>query len=729
MRKLLIANRAEIAIRIARAAAELEIETLAIAPADDEECLHVLRADAFSRLDGQGAAAYLDIAQIVSIAEREGCDAVHPGYGFLSENAGFAEACENAGIAFVGPTASQLSLLGDKLGARKLAGDLGIAILPGTSEPASPARAREMLEQHPDGTRLMVKAVGGGGGRGMRTIASPSEVDSAFESCAKEAKTFFGSSDLYLERVVENARHLEVQIVGDGSGAVIDLGERECSLQRQNQKIVEQAPSWGLDPDVRAKILDAARRMASSVDYRSLGTFEFLLDCDSGDALFLEANPRLQVEHTVTEAITGVDLVQTQLRITSGATLKDLGMSESPDSRGHAIQLRINTETLTDKGTARPAGGTISLFSTPTGPGVRVDTHGYRGYKTSPNYDSLLAKVIVHASGDHAAAVAKARRALVELQIEGVRTNAPFLAALLEDAAVIANDVSTQYIARHAARLNETLAKADVVAASKDLAGVRVDMNDPLAVLKHGVVESSGDEVGSDPTTPGALQAPIQGTIVSIDVAPGDRIALGAQVLVMEAMKMEHVINASESGTVREICVQVGDAVYEGAALVVIEPGEVDASADRVSEAVDPDEIRPDLQEAIDAHAFGLDENRPAATEKRHAKGHRTVRENVEDLIDPGSLREYGALAIAAQRRRREVADLKEKTPGDGMVAGIASINGDLFSGHAARAVVMAYDYSVLAGTQGLFNHLKKDRMLEIAKQQKLPVVLYGEGG
>ena len=268
MRKLLIANRAEIAIRISRAAAELGIETLAIAPEDDESCLHTRRADAFTRLEGRGVAAYLDVGQLLSIAEREGCDAVHPGYGFLSENAAFGEACENAGLAFVGPTSSQLALLGDKLAARRRALDLGIPILPGTTEPASPALVQAMLEEHGAGARLILKAVAGGGGRGIRIVETSSEIEAAFERCAKEAKAYFGSSDLYVERLVENARHLEVQVIGDGRGSVIDLGERECTLQRQHQKLVEQAPAWGLDPEVRSSILDAARRMATSVDYR-----------------------------------------------------------------------------------------------------------------------------------------------------------------------------------------------------------------------------------------------------------------------------------------------------------------------------------------------------------------------------------------------------------------------------------------------------------------------------
>ncbi len=735
MQKLLVANRAEIAIRICRAAAELGIETLAIAPDDDAACLHTRRADGWYRLEGQGAAAYLDIEQVVALAQREGCDAVHPGYGFLSENADFARSCEAAGITFVGPTPEQLALLGDKLAARALAKECGVAILPGTTEAATPAQAKALFDEEEEGFQLVVKAVAGGGGRGMRVVDSASEVDAAFERCAKEAEAFFGSPDLYLERFVADARHLEVQIFGDGKGGIVDLGERECTLQRQNQKVVEQAPSFGLDPAVREEVIAAARRMAGQVAYRSLGTFEFLLDRSQGTATFMEANPRLQVEHTVTEMVTGVDLVQSQLHLAQGAGLDELGLAEAPVARGHAIQLRINTEKMSNKGTALPSGGTLTGFAAPTGPGVRLDSHAYAGFSTSPLYDSLLAKLIVHTPGDHAAAVRKARAALREFETPGVTTNAPFLGELLADEAVERNDVSTGYIAANAKRLNAQLKEAQEREASASsagtaIAGVQVDASDPLAVLKHGTDDlagSSGADASDD--IEGAVPAPIQGTIVSIAVSAGDAVAAGAPVLVMEAMKMEHVIRSEVAGTVREVRVNVGDAVYEGAALLVVEPGEVDAAHAAPAEEVDLDAIRPDLQEVIDAHAYGLDANRKEAAAKRHAKGHRTVRENVADLIDEGSLREYGALTVAAQRRRRELQDLKENTPGDGMVVGIASINGDRFEGHAARAVVLAYDYSVLAGTQGAFNHLKKDRMLEVAKEQRLPVVLYGEGG
>ncbi|MEN8162001.1 MAG: biotin carboxylase N-terminal domain-containing protein, partial [Myxococcota bacterium] len=492
MKKLLIANRAEIAIRVARAAAELGTPTVAVAPDDDASCLHTRQADGFVRLEGRGVRAYLDVAQLVSIAEREGCDAVHPGYGFLSESPTFAEACENAGLVFVGPSASQLEALGDKLAARGRARELAIPVLPGTDEPTGPGQAKAMLEEHRD-VRFMVKAVAGGGGRGLAVVAAPSEVDAAFERCAKEAQAYFGSPELYVERLVERARHLEVQVLGDGTGAVVDLGERECTLQRKHQKIVELAPSPGLAEGVRAAIVEAARRMAGSLDFRSLGTFEFLLDEDTDEVFFIEANPRLQVEHTVTEAVTGVDLVQAQLRIASGARLADLGLGQRSEPNGHAIQLRINTETLSDEGDALPAGGVIESFTAPTGPGVRIDTHAYAGFATSPHFDSLLTKVIVHTPGDHAAAVAKARRALAELRVDGVATNAPFLAALLGDEAIRENEIDTRYIARHAARLNEMLGRSDAAGAASGLAGVRVDEGDPLAVLKHGVAQHTDE--------------------------------------------------------------------------------------------------------------------------------------------------------------------------------------------------------------------------------------------
>ena len=377
-KKLLIANRGEIAIRIAEAAAGLGIATVGVHSEDDANSLHLKRVDEVKALKGRGAAAYLDIAGVVEAARAARCDAIHPGYGFLSENADFAAACGKAKIAFVGPTPEHLKLFGDKAKARAHAQKCKVPVLPGTEGPVDVAGAKGFFKKHA-ASGIVLKAIAGGGGRGMRLIKAESEIADAFERASAEAKAAFGNGALYAERLVGHARHVEIQIVGDGKGGIVALGERECSLQRRSQKIVELAPSPSLKPALQKKIVDAAVTMARSVKYKSLGTFEFLVD--GGDFFFIEANPRLQVEHTVTEEVWGVDLVQAQLR---GVLPK----AEGP--HGCAIQLRVNLETMTADGSAKPGGGTILAFEPPTGPGVRVDSYGYAGYRTNPNFDSLL---------------------------------------------------------------------------------------------------------------------------------------------------------------------------------------------------------------------------------------------------------------------------------------------------------------------------------------------------
>ena len=767
--KLLVANRGEIAIRIMRAAHDLDIATVAVAGEDDLGSLHTRVADELVTLPGRGASAYLDLAAVVAAAAEHGCDALHPGYGFLAENADLAQACDQAGVTFVGPTAEQLAQFGDKLQARALALDVGVPLTPGTSVDTSLAEVTTFVEEHGP---AMIKAVAGGGGRGMRPIRPGDDLAAAYDRARSEAEASFGNPALYVESLVEQARHIEVQIIGDGA-TVSHVGERECTLQRQNQKIVEVAPSPTLDPATREALTDAAVRMASEVGYRSLGTWEFLVDASSdGDSFaFLETNARLQVEHTVTEEVTGVDLVQAQLRIAGGSTLDDLGLEQRdiPSPRGHAVQVRVNTETMTDDGLARPSGGTLVAFDAPTGPGIRTDTYGYVGYTTNPGFDSLLAKVIGHAPGrDYADAVNRTRRALGEFRIEGVATNVGFLQALLDRPEVKANQVTTSFVTENAGALVEAasgleqryFAMAPMPSAGgptaqgqpaigTGLAGAQVDANDPLAVLSHGSLDASGEPSGPPPPPPPpppaaslavssslvgpdgtiAIEAPLQGTVVQVDVVEGDEVGAGQQVAVMEAMKMEHVITAAVNGVVHQVTVAVGDTIFEGHPLVFVEQADVDVDAAEAAAGVDLDLVRADLQEMYDRRAYGLDENRPEAVAKRHARGHRTARENIAQLVDEGTLVEYGRLMVAAQRRRRDFQDLLENSSGDGMVAGIASVNGDLFGREAAQTMVMSYDYMVLAGTQGGQNHRKKDRLFELANRNKLPVVLYAEGG
>jgi len=760
--RLLIANRGEIAIRIARAAAALGIRTVAIHAQDDALSLHVRKADESRALPGTGVPAYLDIDAVIAAARDAGCDAVHPGYGFLSENAAFAERCAQAGLVFVGPSPQTLALFGDKAAARGLAQRLGVPVMPGTGGPTSLEQALAFFASQQGGAggeaAVMIKAVAGGGGRGMRIVRSAAELPAAWERCRSEAQAAFGHPEVYVERLFESARHIEIQVLGDGSGAVTHLWERECSLQRERQKVVEIAPAPGLDPALRDRLIAASLAMAADVAYRNVGTFEFLVDAAGrGDAgyAFIEANPRLQVEHTVTEEVTGIDIVQTQLRLAAGASLVELGLApgQVPAPLGMAIQLRINMETLTEQGTVRPAGGALSAFEPPSGPGVRVDGFGYAGYRTSPRYDSLLAKLIVHArAGGLPELAARAYRAACEFRIEGVATNLPVLQNLLRLPLFLEGAFDTRFIERHAAQLvadaghqrlyHEAPGRAGAAARR---AGAQVDRSDPLAVLRHGREDAQAgvaaviDEAPATAWDPSAeadapagcvaLPAPIQGTIVSIGVAVGDAVAAGQPLLVMESMKMEHVIEAATAGIVRELRVAPGDPLLEGQPLLYLEPAEVGQAAARADEAIDLDRIRPDLAEVLARQALTKDAARPDAVARRRKTGQRTARENIEDLCDPGSFTEYGSLVLAARRLRMPMDELIRTTPADGMVMGLGHVNGALFPETESRCVAMSYDYTVLAGTQGKKNHAKKDRMFEIAHQWRLPLVLFAEGG
>ncbi|HEY9235680.1 MAG TPA: biotin carboxylase N-terminal domain-containing protein [Phenylobacterium sp.] len=734
MKKLLIANRGEISIRIARTAAEMGVETLAVYSSDDASALHVRTSDDAQVLSGAGPAAYLDGERILAIARERGCDAVHPGYGFLSENATFARACETAGVTFVGPPPAALELFGDKGRARAQAAAHEVPILAGIEGGASLADARAFFRDLGPGGAVMIKAVAGGGGRGMRPVRAEAELTEAFERCASEAQAAFGDGSLYVEEFLPRARHIEVQIVGDGQ-VVSHLWDRECSLQRQRQKVVEIAPASTLAPELRERLFEAAVALGRAAGYRSLGTVEFLVDGER--AVFIEANPRLQVEHTVTEEVTGLDLVRLQIEVARGRSLADLGLTQAevPKPRGCAIQARVNLETMNPDGSAKPSGGVLSAYEPPSGPGVRVDGFGYAGYRTGARFDSLLAKLIVHGP-DLGAAAAKARRALSEFKIAGAPTNIEFLQGLLAHPAALTGEVHTRFIEERVAEL-ATAAPApklyfETPAPGVRRAGAQVDASDPLAVLNHGravvdVPEREPEVEG--PEGARAVCAPLQGTVIGVMAKDGDEVREGQPLFVMEAMKMEHVVSADVSGIVRLVTVDEGDTVFEGHAMAFVRPAAVEGAALAAEEEVDLDHIRPDLAEVMERHRFALDEARPDAVARRRKTGQRTTRENITDLCDPGSFTEYGPLVVAARRRRNTVQELIEQTPADGMVMGLGSVNGDRFPEEKSRVAVMAYDYTVLAGTQGAHNHEKLDRMSEIAARWRLPTVFFTEGG
>ncbi len=754
---ILIANRGEISIRIARAASDLGRRTVAVWSEDDADSLHRRMADAAHPLAGKGPSAYLDMDAVVQAALDSGCDAVHPGYGFLSERAEFAQRCAAAGLTFIGPSVEHLALFGDKARAREAALAAGVPVSRGLDRSVTLEEARDFLDGLPKGQAMIIKALAGGGGRGSRVVTGVDELDAAYARCRSEAQAAFGVADVYVEAFLSRARHIEVQVLGDRTGDVTHLGERECSVQRRFQKVVEIAPAPGLDPDLRQRILDAALRLARSVGYTSLGTFEFLVDASGAPAdppfVFIEANARLQVEHTVTEAITGVDLVQAQIRLAEGASLADLGLPDpdAPSPARFAIQARVNLESLAPDGSVRPSSGVLTAYEVPSGPGVRTDGFGYAGYRTSTAFDSLLAKVICSADGaDAGPAVARSLRALSEFRLEGVATNIGLLRNILRHPDFVAGAVHTRWLDENVAELaapDETAVSRYAALSRKvapdtkgGFAGARVDTRDPLALFKHDADTKSAQaetvETGPDleaeavgPDGSMGVGSPIQGTITAIDVAIDDQVRRGQQVAIVEAMKMEHVITADRDGVVRAVTMSVGDVVREGYPIVFIEEAEVSGARIEGAARLDPDFIRPDLQENLDRHAFTLDENRPDVVAKRHARGYRMIRESIDQLMDAGSFKEYWPLIVARQHRRADMETLRRTTPGDGVVAGIGAINGDHFGPEQSRAMVVAYDYTVLAGTQGGRNHYKQDRMFDLAKRLRLPVILFGEGG
>ncbi|WP_328306278.1 acetyl-CoA carboxylase family protein [Actinomycetospora sp. NBC_00405] len=685
--KLLVANRAEIAVRILGTAAALGVPTVAVYPDDDADGAHVARADEAVRLPGVGAAAYLDVDEIVGAAVRTGCDTLHPGYGFLAENPALSRACADGGIAFVGPDPETLALFGDKTRTRERARELGIPVLTGTEGPTDLATARAFLDALGPGGAVMVKALAGGGGRGMRPVTDASTLEATMRLCASEARAAFGDDAVYVEQLLPHARHIEVQVLGDARSTVV-LGDRDCSAQRSRQKLVEIAPAPALPDDVRAELHDAATRLV--MVYAGLATVEFLVA--DGRSALLEVNPRIQVEHTVTEETTGLDLVEAGLRVAHGETLADLGLTATPAPRGTALQVRVNTETVAADGTVTSGAGTLVRFQPPSGRGVRVDTHGYAGFAVGPRYDSLLAKVIVTA-GSVAQAAVRARRALAELDVDGVPVNVALLRALLDRPELVDGTLDTAFVDAHLPELVPDL--------GRDVAGA---------------------ERAAAPPGTGAALSTTHGVVVAIEVARGDVVPAGAELVVLEAMKMQHVVHAGAAGRVDTVAVKVGDTVAAGVPVAFLAPvDDLDAPAQDVT-ATDLDHVRADLAESLGRHETGLDAGRPDPTRRRHEAGRRTARENVDDLLDPDSFVEYGALTIAAQRARRSVEDLVARTPADGLVTGTGTVGG-------LPVAVMSYDYTVLAGTQGVHNHAKTDRLFTLAARERLPVVIFAEGG
>jgi acetyl-CoA/propionyl-CoA carboxylase biotin carboxyl carrier protein len=579
---VLIANRGEIAVRIIRACRELGLSPIAIYGEGDESAEHVLAADDAYRLPAASGIAYLNIDAIIEIARQSGATIVHPGYGFLSENAAFADAVRAAGLTLAGPSPESMRALGDKIAARRVAQAAGVPIVPGTEDPVeSLAEVERWVGEH--GFPVAVKAAGGGGGRGFRVAHEPSELEGAYTGSSGEAHRYFANPAVFLERYIERPRHVEVQIIADNYGDVVALGERDCSVQRRHQKLIEETPSPAVTPELRAALCDAAVALAKSVGYTSAGTVEFLVTAD-GRFYFLEMNTRIQVEHTITEMVTGIDLVKEQLRIGLGQPLSFSAGEVAP--RGHAIQCRINAE---DPGRDfAPSPGLLTGYKEPGGIGVRVDSAMRQGSAVLPTYDSMIAKLIVWGR-DRGEAIARMQRALSEFAIEGVATTIPFHQNVMAHDVFARGEATTSFLAEHpdvvpapsgvtpvtpesAGSSREAIIEVNgrrfTVAVRGDfgIAPVPAATNGSNGGRRNGRVPGAKKKAASS----ALLESPIQGSVVRVGIEVGQVVEQGELVAVIEAMKMENEIVAHRSGTVSVIHVGTGQMVQVGAPIVEI---------------------------------------------------------------------------------------------------------------------------------------------------------------
>ncbi len=584
--KVLVANRGEIAIRVFRTLRDMGIGSVAVYSDVDRTALHPRYADEAYALGGATSAeSYLVVEKLLAAAERSGAGAVHPGYGFLAENAPFARAVEAAGLVWIGPPPDAIELMGSKTRARKAMQAAGVPIIPGTTDPVS--SVDEVLELGESiGYPLLIKAAAGGGGKGMKTVYSAAEAAQAFESAQREGLSYFADASVYVERYLEDPRHVEVQVLADGFGNVIHLGERDCTIQRRHQKLIEETPSPAVGQELRNRIGKIAVDAARAAGYRSAGTIEGLLAPD-GSYYFMEMNTRIQVEHTITEVVAGVDIVRAQIQIALGERLQF--SQDEIRLQGHAIECRINAEDPSNG--FLPSPGTITSYREPSGPGVRVDSAVGAGSEISPLYDPMIAKLIVRGA-DRADAVGRMLRALGEYEIGGIATLIGFHKALLShpcfrEGATCFGVVESAELAVRAAELAAEPARGGAAAAEAkagrseersavaEVDGRRVTVKVLVAEAPHReLARRRQDRVaaagagGSD-----AVVSPMQGTVLSVRVAEGDAVESGQVICVVEAMKMENEVTAHRAGIVASLAVATGESVKSGQAVCVIEPG------------------------------------------------------------------------------------------------------------------------------------------------------------
>ena len=645
-KRVLISNRGEIAIRIAKSAAALGVESVGVYPAIDVFSLHT-RCMTESHQIGtaqDSVEAYLNAEAVIQTAKVSGCDCLHPGYGFLAENARFAELCAAEGITFIGPPPAALSLFGDKVRARALATSLDIPVVPGSAGSLESAtEARQLADEL--GYPVMLKAAAGGGGRGMRLVERAEQLAEAFERCRSEAQSAFGNGSVFIEKLIERPRHIEVQILADAGGDVVHLYERDCSVQLRHQKVVEIAPAPSLDSELREKMLADAITLVQAASYVNAGTVEFLISPETGEYFFIECNPRIQVEHTVTEQVMGIDLIEAQFHIAAGATLASMGLGDQRAvgvPRGVSVQARVVATST----------GSLTAYKEPSGVGIRVDGCGYLGYAPPPQFDPLLAKLVC-TSGSYPAALERTLRALDEFHIGGLQTNLPQLRAIVSHPCVRAGDARTSLLAEapeittasFSTAKGSPLALLEQQAAKVSKPGGAVPVSVPSATTRMPVLEvADGQE---------AVTCPMESAVVEVRVSEGDSVSAGDILLVVSAMKMETMIAASCSGIVTAIQpLQVGDTVAAGQVVVVVSPSPNGTSPGRPQPSPNTKSENPWASlleevrtlQSLAKQRLAPDSDEPGVVRQR-SRGKLTCRERIELLLDEGSFREVGSVA------------------------------------------------------------------------------------
>src|SRR3954470_650005 len=584
--KVLVANRGEIAVRVMRTLEEMGIGTVAVYSEPDRDAPHVRRADeAYLLGPGNANESYLVVDKIIDAAKKSGAEAIHPGYGFLAENAAFARACDEAGIKFIGPPASAIDAMGSKTRAREIMKEAGVPIVPGTTDPVDTVDDARKIIDESIGYPVAIKAAGGGGGKGFRVALEESELEKAFEGAAREGEKFFNDATVYIERYLPDPRHVEVQVLADEKGNVIHLGERDCSVQRRHQKLIEESPAPAVDDELRERIGKIGTEAAKAVGYYSAGTIEGLLQ--DGEYFFLEMNTRVQVEHCVTEMVSGIDIVREQIRIAAGEELSI--KQKEVDLRGHAIECRVNAEDASKN--FAPAPGAINAYFEPAGPGVRVDSGVEAGSEVTPLYDPMVAKLICW-DVDREKATHRMRRALGEYQLEGVRSLIPFHIGLLGTEQWARGETCRDLIADKKWLKQFAQPKPEAPAEEEEpveertyaveVSGRKFDVKvigaAPVAAAPNGAGPAAGarkpprrkERGGGGGGAPGELISPIQGTVLKVAVEKGAEVKEGDLIAVIEAMKMENEITAPSSGTVSELGVSEGGSVATGDTIAVI---------------------------------------------------------------------------------------------------------------------------------------------------------------